>query len=322
MANQLRTFSQLQAAVTHVLAGTPNANNPAAAIVNMALNWAANQRPWLWRQRPLGLSVIEQSITAISRGSDQITVTVTAPGHNLIAGLQAQIIGTNNSNTGGVPFNGSYIVVSVIDANNFTVSNAGAAGDYGLVTNTPAAGNVGGFIGGQILLPTDFATLGVLKSAPNSFRDVTATTLDDLLTRRQFAYGSTYELYYAISYIPQASTTSEPLPMIFMFPTPTLPTINFLQGNYYRRIPMLVIGSDVPDVPSHFQDLVYFACRAFAKSTEEDQVGEDWRITNMLLAQFSEEDGMSQSCAGVMKSTLFPRTFPVSQFYPNGRITA
>jgi hypothetical protein len=191
-------------------------------------------------------------------------------------------------------------------------------GDSGVIVDDVA----GNWIGGQIALPADFSAMYVLKSAPNSFRDVQATTMDDLITRRQFAYGSTYELYYAIGYIPQSSATSEPTPFLFMFPTPTLPQVNFLQGVYYRRIPPLVNPTDVPDVPSHFQDLIYFACRAFAKSSEEDQVGEDWRITMMLLQQFGEEDGMANSQIGVMKSTLFPRTFPVSQFYPNGRITA
>lgn len=314
MANQVYTLTQLTTAVTHVLAGTPNANLPPTQIINRAINWVTMQRPWIWRQKPFGLSISSTAIQAMVRGGDGMTVTVTSNGHGLIAGLQVQITGSTTTIVGDVPFNGSFLVATVIDANNFTVSNKGTAGD--------TAATPGFWIGGQMPLPLDFAAMMVLKSAPNSFRDVQATTLDDLVTRRQFAYGSTYELYYAISYLPQATPGSEPVPLIYMFPTPTQATINFLQGVYLRRVPPLVNPTDIPDVPSQFGDLIYHAVRAFAKSNEEDQAGEDWRITMMMLTQLGEEDGMSNSQIGVMKSTLFPRTFPVSQFYPNGRITA
>jgi hypothetical protein len=314
MANDTYTFAALQAGVTHALAGTPNPSNPATLIVNRALDYLVSLRAWIWRQKPLSLDYLQHPNSSITRVSSLITVN-TATAHGLIPGLPIVLFGVTSSTT--VPLNGAYTVASTPTGSQFTVLQSGSPPD----DNAPSA--PGSWLGGYITLPADFASFVTLKSATNSFRDVIPTTMEDLLDRRQFAYGSTYELYYCVSYIPQSTTTSEPTPIIQVFPTPTQAQVGALQGIYCRRIQPMVGGTDLPDIPSTFHHLLYILARAFAISSEEDQSGTDWQMFNTMLATYATEDGAMQGpMQGKMRSTLHPRTYPVSQFYPNGRITA
>lgn len=313
MANNTYTFLTLQNAVTHALAGTPNANNPASFIVNRALDYLVSLRGWIWRQKPLSLDYTQHTISAITRVSALITVT-SSVAHNLVPGLAVFISGTVSSTN--VPLNGAYTVATIVSTTIYTVLQSGSPPDDSSVTG-------GSWLGGAINLPADFAGFVTLKSATNSFRDVISTSMEDLLDRRQFAYGSTYELYYAVSFIPQTTTTSEPTPCIQVFPTPIQSQVGALQGIYNRRIPPMVGNTDLPDIPSTFHNLLYLLCRAFAVSSEEDQTGTDWSMFNSMIGGYADEDGAMQGpMQGKMRSTLHPRTYPVSQFYPNGRITA
>src|ERR1700693_1890679 len=128
--NQVYTLLDLQNAITHVLAGTPNALNPATALINRAINWVATRTYWHFRQRQFALSVIQNANVSITRGSDGMTTTVvTVNPHGLYNGAQVQIVGSVTTTPGDVPFNSSYIVASVVNATTFTVQNAGNPSD-------------------------------------------------------------------------------------------------------------------------------------------------------------------------------------------------
>lgn len=313
MANNLYNVTALTTAITHALAGTPNANNPPLQIINRSLQYMSDLRPWLWRQKPFSLDFTANAISTMTRVSSTITVTTTLA-HGLIVGLPVAISGSIGSTT--TPFNGSFTVASVASATVFTVVQSGNPPDD--VATTP-----GTWLGGFAPLPADFSQVWVLKSATNSFRDVMPTSMEDLISRRQFAYGSSYELFYCVSYLPQTTLLVEPQPILQLFPTPTVSLAGALQGVYLRRIPALVNGTDMPDIPSPFHELLLVLCRALAVSTEEDQMGTDWALFDKMLPTFAAEDGMMQgSRFARMVSTLHSRTYPVSQFYPNGRITA
>ena len=244
MANDTYTYQALQTAVTHALAGTPNASNPATLIVNRALDYLCELRGWIWRQKPLSLDYKQNAITSLTRVSALITVNSTSA-HGLIPGLPVVLSGVVATPGDNVPLNGAYTVASTPSTTQFTVLQSGAPPDD--LTPTP-----GTWLGGYITLPADFSGFVTLKSATNSFRDVIPTSMEDLLDRRQFAYGSTYELYYSVSYIPQTTTTSEPVPIIQVFPTPTQAQVGALQGIYVRRIPPMSGNTDLPDIPSQF----------------------------------------------------------------------
>jgi hypothetical protein len=345
MSNQVRTFSQLQSAVTHVLAGTPNSLNPASAIVNLALNWVTMKRAWAWRQKLITITVSSTSLAATSQGAwaynphananvtnpnawsnspiyrDGVGIDwVYSPSHGLTPGAYIQVTGVTQSASDGFQFNCYAAVNTTPDANTFTyVDPAGTTAPQDL--NCTAFGS---WIPGQSSLPLDFASFITLRAAPQSIRRITPTSLDDIFEKRQLAFGTTFEMFYATGYLPQGSSTVEPTPTIHFFPVPTIGQPSFLAGVYLRRVPQLVNASDIPDVPSQFQDLVYFASRAFAKSTEEDQMGTDWQMVQQMLPDLEAEDGIIQQPGGYMSSQVRIGEGPGfnPSFYPSGNIGA
>ncbi len=301
-------FQGLQRAVTHVLAGTANANSPATEIVNRALNMLVKVRPWRWRQKAMSLSFTSLTPSSLVRASNVVTATVA--GHGLTSGASIRVTGSTGTTNA---FDGSFTVVSIVDANTFTYAQAGA---------NETATAPGTIILGYCVLPADFSAMIALKSAVNSFREVRATSLDDLLERRQFAYGANYETWYALSYLGQTSLTTEPTAILELFPVPVSAVVGALQGFYYRRVPNLNNATDLPDIPGEFHELLRVLCRALALSTEEDQLGTDWQLYQRMLAEFDADDGAAQGVViGRMTSTIH-RGQRISQFYPNGRVRA
>ncbi len=286
MADQTYTYQQLQTAVTHVLAGAPNSGNPAGYIVNNALNWVVNQRAWSWRQRPLNIDISQIGISGVARSSGRLQST-TSTAHGKQAGYYVGINGTTVS-TGG-SLDGGYTVQSIIDVTNF----------YTAGTSLDTGGTIsyaGAFVApGQVAMPSDFSSIRALFTNPQSGQNGWAVDLLDLVMRRKTQNGATVltsDMFYALSWLPQAVTTTEPTCFIHYFPA--LTGWSIFQGMYLRKLPALVNLTDTPDMPSQHQLLLYHACRAFAQSTEEEKHGEDWLIVGQLLPQFAADDDALQ----------------------------
>lgn len=309
MANFKITFLELSNAVTHALSGTPNANNPASQIVNRAVDYLVNMRSWRWRQKLFSLDFASVTITSLVRASGIVTVTCTS--HGVYAGQAVRISGTAAAST---LFDGVWTVSGAADANHFTFTqNAGP---------DEAATSPGVMFRSYIALPADFGSLLTVQSAANSFRCCQPASMQEVIEMRQFGFSTAYVLWYAESWIPQLTVTSEPAPCLEIYPTPTAAFLGALQGVYLRRLPTMSANTDMPDMPGNFHSLLMTLCRAFAVSTEEQQSGEDWAMFNAMLPTYAAEDGFAQgSPAGRMRSQLSPRNTPVAQFYPNGRIT-
>lgn len=349
MANKLYTLSQLEQGITHACAGTPNANLPIADVVSRAMDWIADYTTWHWLEKPISINITQQSLGAgtVARASwafnpyNNAAVTgpsawdggsgngspiyrdtngvawVYYPNHGLQSGLYVSLINVTSAATDGSSFNGSY-EIQTPDGNTFTYANPGTTGSNAPQDLNPQSISPNGYgqwIGGQVTLPSDFSSMKTLAAPNLSLRVVAPVTLGQLMERRQYSLGSTLECYYAVSYLPQASVTTEPAPTMHLFPVPTFAQQNYLQGFYIRRLPQLVNSTDVPDVPSNFQTLVYHACRAFAVSNEEDRAGEDWRITNMLVTQLSEHDAVNQEPQGYMRKTVTSDWMPSGNYF-------
>lgn len=183
-----------------------------------------------------------------------------------------------------------------------------------------------------IELPGDFDQLKVLKSAYGTFRDVVEVSLDKLAELRQFAFGSSFEMYYSLSWNIHTGDNDDDndvdewmLPSLEIFPTPSADAPSALQGTYLRRIPMMELeDDDGPEIPGQYHHLLLVLCRAMAVSSEESQAGEDWRLFNQMLPTYTDKDGrIGGWSAGKMRATVGRSAYPlVSQFWPNGNITA
>lgn len=178
----------------------------------------------------------------------------------------------------------------------------------------------------QVNLPTDFDSLKTVKSSYGTFRDVAIVSLEKLSELRQFAFASSFELYVAVSWRPPVDDELTVQPILEIFPTPSASASNSLNGFYLRRIPALDVGSPTaePQIPEAYHALLLVLCRAMAVSSEESQAGEDWRLFNQMLDTYTDKDGrISGWNAGKMRNLVGRSAYPlVSQFWPNGNITA
>lgn len=361
MANQTLTYAKLVAQVTHVLAGAPNNNNPALDIINRACNYVFNYRDWSWRDRPISINIAaNQNGGSVGSGvwafdpTHNANVTGSAawaaagyppiyrdltglvwvywPGHGLTSGFFFNMNGVTSGSGDGTSFNGGFIVTSTPDANTFTYANPGPAGagtTQDITVPLTGAGSTGGtngygwWINGQFALPSDFASMKSLETAPQSFRACKPVSLEQILRFRQVGFAMPYVLWYSCGYAPQASADVEPINYLYMFPAPSAATAGFLQGFYVRRAPAFS-GSDnnqIADMPSHMTDALLHVTRWFAKGTEEDMSGFDAQMAANMLEKYASEDGVTQQPLGYMKHTVIDHDgIPYGPFYPQGNI--
>lgn len=305
MANQRYTFLQLQTAVTHALHGTANSNSPAAQIVNRAVGYLAKRHNWRWRQRPLSLDLSSYAITTLARASDLVTVTRTA--HGLVAGVTVNIVGSVATTNA---FNGQFTVNTVPTANTFTYVQAGA---------NETATTPGSYIPGFIPLPTDFDEIVTLESNGRSLRSFHPCEIHELMARRaNSVVVTTLDLWYALSWLPQASVTAAMTAVLEIWPILATATPGLFQGMYRRIIPLMSADTDYPDIPDAYHDLLMVLCRAMAQSTEEDAAGQDWQLFNAMLPDYIASDSRS---TGVIAGTL-ARTIRMRQPYGRRMIHA
>lgn len=291
MANQRYSFLELKTAVTHVLHGAPNAGSPAAQIVNRAVGWLAKRHNWRWRQRPLSLDLPSYAITTLARASNVVTVTRTA--HGLVSGVTVNVVGSVATTNA---FNGQFVVNTIPTANTFTYAQGGA---------DETAGTPGSYIPGFLPLPADFDEIVTLGSPPRGLRGYHPCEVHEIIERRAGSFSGLLELWFALSYLPQASVTASPTAILEIWPILSAATPNLFQGMYRRIIPIMTTDTDYPDIPDAYHDLLMVLCRAMAKSTEEDQSGQDWDLFNAMLADYIGSDARGAGViAGTLRSTI------------------
>ncbi len=324
-------FQALQEAVVHALDGQPNAINRAGRIVNRAITWITNQYRWRWREKPIAIGINQVNLpngvlaanwnynpyrnatvtspSAWDAGGTTTgspiyrdganTIWVYSPNHGLQPALYVSINAAFQSASDTAVFTGAFTVLTTPDANTFTYANTGPQDLNAL--NKGGTSPYGYWVPGHYVLPSDFSAIRTLRCPTLSLMRVTPVTLDEIFRLRQLVITTTLEIFYCVSSLPQASLTTPPVPILYIFPTPTATVLNYLNGIYVRRICPLTNLTDVPDIPEQFLDLVYWTSRAMAVSSEQDRAGEDWRMVMSQLEQLKAEDAMDQEPEGYMK---------------------
>lgn len=144
-------------------------------------------------------------------------------------------------------------------------------------------------------LPTDFGELYALAGTANTtLPTVHWTSLDRIAALRQQQGIAGSDLFVALSYAAQASSTAAPTARLEVFPTPAANATAAITGFYLRVPPAMSGNTDVPDVPAVYLPALKALCRAFAVSDEDQQVGPDWDRANAMIAQLAGRDTMAQ----------------------------
>jgi hypothetical protein len=302
MGLQTYTFTQLQAIATHAV-GKPGglaAGNGADLVVNAAIQDLCLRHDWKWLQRPLSLDVTAATISAMTRASNVVTVTAT---HSFVAGDNVRITGSVAATNS---FNGVFTVASVTGTTAFTFAQSGA---------NESASTPGSAIPGFLALPADFARMhsvalrGILASTYQlSIEEITN------LRARSIPLASNLLSYWAIQQVPQASASAYPLKRVELYPAPTAAATSYFSGSYVRALPILASGSNVPDIPVEFLELVAAAVRRQAVLSEWGRLDDRANDFEEKLAAAIQLDGAVQQNLGSGIPDRLPMPLPFAGF--------
>lgn len=177
--------------------------------------------------------------------------------------------------------------------------------------------------GGQsyVLLPTDFDTPIALEHTNGFARQMIPTTWQDLLQRRQQAIQDWAWSYWYVINTGNVTAGSEDAGLaasrLELYPTPQDTLANAIQIVYRRKLRRMVADNDVPEWPSYMDRLCSLLARAFATTDYDDNPEAAYTAEfSALLTTCIETDGLAQGSLGTPRGGLWPRTVPVSPFYP------
>lgn len=133
---------------------------------------------------------------------------------------------------------------------------------------------------GQIDLPSDFGEIVAISGAASPyllkrFRPVGQRDLDYLRAMSALISADTVNLTtktivgYAVTAKAPGAVTSSPIRQLELAPTPSTNTSACINLTYAKLLPTLSGDTDVPAMPTGYQDLLFQVVRGFAYVTEE-----------------------------------------------------
>lgn len=316
---QLFNLAAAKRHIRSVLHGNACADLPMIETANRALQYLWSEKPWQWRRRLLSLDIAASTPTSYVRSSNVVTVVLTT--HGLSTGSMFAI--TQSTAPNGFSFNGVFQVASVVDANTFTFNQVASDGTCDGTNGT----STGKLVRSYLVLPEDVGEIETLNGPPNTFYRVFPASMDEVIDRRRY-YVTITDYFYCMSYRDQLTPDGEPRPVLEMSPVPIIPftigipAIGFFTGAYFKRIPLLVNDSDVPNMPGRFGDIWLTLCRALAYSNETEQAGQDWAMYHGRIAkEWGDDANIGGPFKGRMVNTL-GRRLGQANFVPRGNIQA
>jgi len=175
----------------------------------------------------------------------------------------------------------------------------------------------------HILLPEDFGTLTALEHTEGFTRLMIPTTWVDLLRLRQQSIQEWSRSYWYVIQIGNVAVGDEDagldLPTIELYPTPADDFTDAISIVYRRFLRRMVDDADRPQWPSYMDRPCSLLARAFALGDfDAEQLprtaeGEQFQL---MLPDVKTKDGLARRSYGVMDGGLYPRTVPISPFYP------
>lgn len=170
-------------------------------------------------------------------------------------------------------------------------------------------------------LPADFGSLIAIDHASGFARQMVPTSWETLLQMRKGEIDDWDRSYWYTINLGNVEAGNEDaglsLPTLNLYPTPSASETDAIAIVYRRYLRRLHSDTDVPQWPAYMDRLLSNLARAFAK-TDYDEEPESAYTAELrtLIADVMAHDGLARGSFGVPRGGLYPRTLPLSPFYP------
>jgi len=185
--------------------------------------------------------------------------------------------------------------------------------------------NVLSITGGQdnVPMPADFGTLIAIEHDEGFTREMIPTTWQNLLRLRQGSIQEWSRSYWYVIQTGNVATGDEDagldLPTLELYPTPADDEDDAIKIVYRRFLRRLRDSDDFPQWPAYMDRPLSLLSRAMVNLDWEDNPQSAVMIQfQQLLPDLKVKDGLDRRSFGVQRGGLWPRTTPISPFYPRG----
>jgi len=170
-------------------------------------------------------------------------------------------------------------------------------------------------------LPEDYGAMIGVEHVDGYSRTMIPTTWPHLLKLRQDSINDWSRSYWYVVNLGNVETGEEDaglsLPTLNLYPTPSESVTGGLQIVYRRFLRRMTADTDRPQWPAYMDRFLSLIARGFAKlDHDDDAVSADMQQAQQMLPNLLRRDGERKPSRGVMRGGLFPRTTPISPFYP------
>lgn len=253
------TLGELKQAVYRIVSDKPDDRYDVEQVINDAGRYLFSMHSWNWRNRPTAPLSYIAPISVANATYTESTKTITkTSGFTNYTFRNAELFEVTDG-TGATE--AEYQIASRTSANAIVLNaSIGSAAD--------AQTDIDGTISfPYCVLPSDFGEGQIvsLTHRNNQTYNTIATSLEQVRWLRFNSLIASYQLYYAVSYPSQTSTSVVPAnPLLEIYPTPTAvdPSVLFL--NYKAGWVLLEDEDAVANVPIGYEYLLKRLVKAFA----------------------------------------------------------
>jgi hypothetical protein len=172
-----------------------------------------------------------------------------------------------------------------------------------------------------VALPEDFGTLLGIEHTEGWARQLIPTTWQEMLTLRHQPIQSWSWSYWYVINTGQVQAGAEEqgliAPRLELYPTPADTQADALTIVYRRFLRRLVGDTDTPQWPAYMDRPLSLLARAFASTDyDDDQQSASSAEFRAMIEDCKTKDGLSRRSFGVPRGGIYPRTTPISPFYP------
>jgi len=174
-----------------------------------------------------------------------------------------------------------------------------------------------------VILPADFGTLNAIEHDEGFTREMIPTSWSNLLRLRQGSIQEWSRSYWYVVQTGNVESGSEEkgldLPTIELYPTPAESQDDAIKIVYRRFLRRLKDDDDFPMWPGYMDRALSLLARAMWNTDWENEPQSAVMIQfQQLLPDLKVKDGLDRRSFGVQRGGLWPRTTPISPFYPRG----
>lgn len=170
-------------------------------------------------------------------------------------------------------------------------------------------------------LPSDFGTLKWIEHDEGFTRVMIPVPWRELIRLRQDSVQNYSRSFWYTINTGNVELGDEDaglsLSTIELYPTPASDALDGLNIVYNRNIRRLKDATDRPQWPANMDRLLSLLARAMASTDFDDEVSSAYMAEfNLLFESQKVKDGLSVASFGLQRGGLWPRTTPISPFYP------